>query len=242
MRRFVRSSAFALAAALGVATACAAWQSGGPLRSARLAKPRVPAVSFVPAAPADGSEAQRATLDSSHPGDARCDEVGCASGLTEAVEFCSACFDRTDLAPSGLDEFGNTARNQPRRIRCRVSRRSASRAPGQYWARPCGRPGARNLNRSDADDGVRDGRMVGSEKATAAVDVAPEAVRMLAGVTRATCARPPERFRPRPRRSLRVLWPRPGSSTRTELFIGFDKSARPLRSTLAKPVVGAQRT
>ncbi len=108
MCRFVRSSALALAAALGVATACAAWQSGGPLRSARLAKPRVPAVSFVPAAPADGSEAQRAILDSSHPGDAHCDEVGCAGGLTEAVEFCSGCFDPTDLAPSGLDESGTS--------------------------------------------------------------------------------------------------------------------------------------
>jgi hypothetical protein len=104
MRRFVRSSTFALAAALGVAAACAAWQSGGPLRSARLAKPRVPAVSFVPAAPADGSQAQRAVLGPSHPGDARCEKVGCVDWLTaEAAEFCSVCFDPTDLVPSGLD-------------------------------------------------------------------------------------------------------------------------------------------
>ena len=104
MPRFVRSSAFALAAALGVAAACATWQPGGPLRSARLAKPRVPAVSFVPAAPADGSQAQRAVLGSSHPGDARCEQVGCVDRLTaEAAEFCSVCFDPTDLALSGLD-------------------------------------------------------------------------------------------------------------------------------------------
>ncbi len=103
MPRFVRSSVFALGAALGVAAACAAWQPGGPLRSARLAKPRVPAVSFVPAAPADGSQAQRAVLGPSHPGDARCDEVGCVDRLTaEAAEFCSVCFDPTD-ALSGLD-------------------------------------------------------------------------------------------------------------------------------------------
>ncbi len=104
MPRFVRSSAFVLAAALGVAAACAAWQSGGPLRSERLAKPRVPAVSSVPAAPADGSQAQRAVLGPSHPGDARCDEVGCVDRLTaEAAEFCSVCFDPTDLELSDLD-------------------------------------------------------------------------------------------------------------------------------------------
>ena len=111
MPRFVRSSAFALAAALGVAAACATWQPGGPLRSARLAKPRVPAVSFVPAAPADGSQAQRAVLGSSHPGDARCEQVGCVDRLTaEAAEFCSVCFDPTDalsgLDRSSLDESG----------------------------------------------------------------------------------------------------------------------------------------
>ena len=104
MRRFVRSSASALAAALGVAAACAAWQSGGPLRSARLAKPRVPTVSFVPAAPADGSQAQRAVLGSAYPGDADCEQAGCADGLAaEAAEFCAVCLDPTDLALSGLD-------------------------------------------------------------------------------------------------------------------------------------------
>ena len=103
MPRFVRSSDFALGAALGVAPACAAWQSGGPLRSAGLAKPRVPAVSFVPAAPTDGSQAQRAVLGSTHPGDAHCEQVGCADGLAAAAEFCSVCLDPTDLALSGLD-------------------------------------------------------------------------------------------------------------------------------------------
>jgi len=104
MPKFVRSSVFALGAALGVAAACAAWQSSGPLRSARLARPRVPAVSFVPAAAADGSQAQRAVLGSSRPGDAHCEQVGCADGLTaEAAEFCSVGFDPTDLALSGLD-------------------------------------------------------------------------------------------------------------------------------------------
>ena len=104
MRRFVRSSASALAAALGVAAACAAWQSGGPLRSARLAKPRVPAVSFVPAAPAEGSQAQRAVLGSAYPGDADCEQVGCADGLAaDAAEFCAVCLDPTDLALSGFD-------------------------------------------------------------------------------------------------------------------------------------------
>jgi hypothetical protein len=104
MPGFVRSSAFALAAALGVAAACAAWHSGEPPRSARLPMPRVPAASFVPAAPGGDSQAQRALLGSPQPGDPRCERVGCADGLiAEVAEFCSVCLDPTGPALSGFD-------------------------------------------------------------------------------------------------------------------------------------------
>jgi len=104
MRRFARGSAFTLVAALGVAAAYAAWHPGGPAQSARLATPRLPAISMA-AAPIGDSRAERAVPGAPRPGNAHCVLVGCDDAL-DAAEFCSACVDPTDLTLSGLDGSG----------------------------------------------------------------------------------------------------------------------------------------
>jgi len=104
MRGFARGSAFTFVAALGVAAAYAAWHSGGPVQSARLATPRPPAISM--AAPPGGSEAE-AVLGAPLPGNAHCVVVGCDDALAvDAAEFCSACLDPTYLTLSVLDPPG----------------------------------------------------------------------------------------------------------------------------------------
>jgi hypothetical protein len=104
MRRFVRRSAFTLVAAISTAAAYAAWNSHGPLHSARLARPQLPAVSIVPAARASDSQAERGAFDSAHPVSAHCDLIGCPDGIAANVaEFCAGCFYSGDLLPSGLD-------------------------------------------------------------------------------------------------------------------------------------------
>jgi hypothetical protein len=103
MRRFARGSAFTLVAALGVAAAYAAWHSGGPVQSARLAPPRLPAISMAAGPVGD----LRDVLGAPVPGNALCVLVGCDDALAvDAAEFCSACFDPTDLTLSDLDGSG----------------------------------------------------------------------------------------------------------------------------------------
>jgi hypothetical protein len=122
------------------------------------------------------------------------------------------------LQPRGV---GNAGRNQPRRFRSRVPGRSASLARRRYWTLRGRRPDPRNLNRSNADDGVR--RRLGNDPdhATAAVEVAPEPVPLLAGagerprVRRAADPQvPPRRTRPFQALARRSEYSAPGPRAR----------------------------
>ena len=102
MRKCVRGSAFALAAALVAATAYAAWQPRGSLRSARLATPQVAANSIVAAMRAGNAPTERNLLDSPRQQGAPFDLVGCADApAVGAAEFLPVCLDPAELDGSG---------------------------------------------------------------------------------------------------------------------------------------------
>lgn len=184
MPRFVRSSVFALGAALGVAAACAAFAAGRASPLGEAGEAARPGSLVCP-------RGTRRPL----AGPARCPRFVAsrrralrtgrlrrrARGRRRRIALGLPRSDRPRaVRPRPLEArgVGNAARNQPRRFRSRAAGRSASPVSRRYWTLRGGRSDARNLNRSDADDGARQRRMDGPENATAAVD-APEALPML---------------------------------------------------------------
>jgi hypothetical protein len=106
MRKCVRGSVFALAAALAVATAYAAWRPTESLRAAKLAAPQVAADSIVAAVRAGDAPAERNGPDPSRREGAFCGLAGCVDALAaEGAELCLACIEPADLTQSGLDRF-----------------------------------------------------------------------------------------------------------------------------------------
>jgi len=104
MGKCVRGSAFALAAALIVAAACAASRPGGLLRFAKLAAAPVAADSILAATPAGDAPRERGVPGSTHGESAPFDLAACANGAAgDAAEFRPVCLDPPEFARPCLD-------------------------------------------------------------------------------------------------------------------------------------------